>query len=91
MTIVWSPGAERDLDAIFDYVLNDDPAAAERLCDRIEARVLELEDYPQIGRPGRTRGTRELVVPGTPYIAIYRIGVQRIDVLAVIHGARARR
>jgi len=32
-----------------------------------------LIETPEIGRPGRIEGTRELVIPRTPYIAAYRI------------------
>ncbi|WP_372353143.1 type II toxin-antitoxin system RelE/ParE family toxin [Pararhizobium sp. YC-54] len=34
------------------------------------------------------KGTRELVVPGTPYIAAYRVGETQIEILFVQHGAR---
>ncbi len=47
-----------------------------------------LAKYPEIGRPGRVRGTRELVVAGTPYIAAYRIMGEVVTVLRVLHGAR---
>ena len=91
MTVFWSREAERDLDRIFDYVLADDPDAAERLCDRIEARVLDLKSFPRLGRRGLRPGMRELVVPGTPYVVIYRTHTGRVDILAVVHGARHRR
>lgn len=91
MTVVWSREAERALDRIFDYVLADDPGAAERLRDRIEARVLDLKSFPRLGWRGLRHGTRELVVPGTPYVVIYRTRTGRIDILAVLHGARDRR
>jgi len=45
-----------------------------------------LESHPQIGRPGRVVGTRELVVPDTPYISPYRIRHDRLELIAVFHG-----
>jgi len=39
-----------------------------------------------LGRPGRVSGTRELVVPGTPYVIPYRLQGQRIEIIAVFHG-----
>ena len=47
-----------------------------------------LGDYPLMGRPGRARGTRELVFPDLPYIVAYRVTTDRVEVLAVVHTAR---
>jgi toxin ParE1/3/4 len=88
MAIVWRRQAEQDLQRIFDFILERNPAAARRVCDRIERRVAELLGHPRSGRRGRVIGTRELIVPGTPYIVAYRVKGRQIDVLAVLHGAR---
>ena len=40
------------------------------------------------GRKGRTRGTRELVIPGTTFIVGYRIEKKEVWILAVMHAAR---
>ena len=83
MIIVSRGQAERDLHHIFDFVLQHDPQAAVRLCDRIGRRAAQLRDYPHMGRPGRVLGTRELIVAGTPYIVAYRVAGTQIDILAV--------
>jgi toxin ParE1/3/4 len=88
MDIAWRRQAERDLQHLFDFVLQHDPSAAHRLCDRIERRVGQLRSHPQLGRRGGVAGTRELVITRTPYVVAYRVSVVRIDVLAVIHAAR---
>jgi toxin ParE1/3/4 len=88
MAIVWRRQAEQDLQRIFDFILERNPAAARRVCDRIERRVAKLLGHPRSGRRGRVIGTRELIVPGTPYIVAYRVKGRQIDVLAVLHGAR---
>ena len=31
-------------------------------------------------------GTRELVVPDTPYVIPYRVRLQRLELIAVFHG-----
>jgi addiction module RelE/StbE family toxin len=57
--------------------------------EAIERSVRRLVDHPQSGRPGRVEGTRELVVPGTPYVIVYRVEAdQIIVVLRVLHGAQ---
>jgi len=50
--------------------------------------VEQLTQYPQMGREGRAKGTRELAIAGTPYVVAYRVRRSRIDILAVFHGAR---
>jgi toxin ParE1/3/4 len=88
MAVVWRRQAEQDLQRIFDFILENNPAAAQRVAERIERRVAELQAHPRAGRRGRVAGTRELVVAGTPYIVAYRVKGRRIDILAVLHGAR---
>ncbi|WP_374725188.1 type II toxin-antitoxin system RelE/ParE family toxin [Caulobacter rhizosphaerae] len=45
-------------------------------------------DFPNIGRPGRRGGARELVVPGGPFIVAYKVRGEEIEVLRVFHGSR---
>jgi plasmid stabilization system protein ParE len=40
------------------------------------------------GRLGRIEGTRELVVPGLPYIILYSVAEDAILISAVIHTSR---
>lgn len=56
--------------------------------DRIATVVDRLEVLPQSGRIGRVAGTRELVVPGLPYIVTYTMREDEVVILAVRHAAR---
>jgi plasmid stabilization system protein ParE len=47
-----------------------------------------LARFPEMGRPGRIEGTRELVISRTPYIAAYRILGGTVQILRVLHGAQ---
>jgi len=69
--LVWSELARADLLAIVDYISDDNPDAAQRVKDDIEAKALKLPDFPGMGRPGRVEGTRELVLWAN-YIIVYR-------------------
>lgn len=86
MTIVWSPRAINHLTALRAYVARDNPSAASRVAASILAAVNRLADLPNIGGPGRVPGTRELVVPDTPYVIPYRVRGGRLEIIAVFHG-----
>jgi addiction module RelE/StbE family toxin len=88
MRIEWTFLAMNDREAIFDYLEADSPRAAIMIDDRIEAQVELLIETPEIGRPGRIEGTRELVIQRTPYIAAYRIDGETVSILRVLHGAQ---
>ena len=89
MTPIWSPEAIADLVALRAYVDQDDPVAAQRVALHIIRSVETLlPNSPEMGRPGRVPGTRELVIPRTPNIVPYRLVGDTIQVLRVFHGAR---
>ena len=89
MNIVWSPEAIEDLISLRAYVGAEDSEAARRLAMRIVGAIETLvSQNPEIGRRGRVRGTRELVVARTSYIAPYRIKDDAIEVLRIPHGSR---
>lgn len=56
----------------------------------IEQQSDMLADHPEIGRVGRRRGTRELVINRTLFILIYRVRprAKRVEVLRLLHGAQ---
>ncbi len=88
MKIVWTEPARQDLRRVFTYIAEENPRAARALLAEIKERVSVLEYNPQIGRPGRVDGTRELVLKGTSYILPYRVKDQQVQVIAVFHAAR---
>ena len=88
MRLVWTRRARIDLREAISYVAEDNPDAADRLENTILASARRLPSHPEMGRPGRVAGTRELVVAGTRYLIPYRVREGRVELLAVIHGAR---
>lgn len=89
MTPIWSPEAIADLVALRTYIERDNPAAARRIALQIvQAVETLLPANPEMGRPGRVLGTRELVIVRTPFIVPYRVRGGAIEVLRVFHGAR---
>jgi len=86
--LAWLQRALNDRDAQLDYIAQDNPLAAVAQGDRIEDQVDQLLQHPQMGRPGRKQGTRELVISRTPFIVVYRIKGKRIELLRLLHGAQ---
>ena len=89
MTVVWSPRAIGHLAALRDYIARENPGAAARTATTLLAAVDRLGELPNLGRPGRVSGTRELVVPGTRYVIPYRVRGERLEIIAVFHGRQA--
>ena len=89
MIIDWLPEAHRDRFDQLDHTAQDNPLAAADQDDEIERQIDMLVQHPKMGRPGRVKGTRELVIGGTPFIAVYRLeGDRRIEVLRLLHGSQ---
>lgn len=86
--IEWTDLADADAGAIFDHVILDDSRTAEEIIKRVIAATNRLAQFPDIGRPGREPGTRELILPRLPYIIIYRLSGKTITILRVLHTSR---
>ena len=83
MDIVRRRMALDDLEAARRYIAEHNPRAAARVHAAIVISVGRLADHPGLGRPGRVHGTRELVVPRTPYIVAYTVIETQVMILSV--------
>jgi len=89
MNVAWTRVAQGHLRAIHDYIAADSPRHAQRVVDHITRRTKSLELMPRLGAEVPEYGDesiREILYRS--YRIIYRILPERIDVVAVIHGAR---
>jgi addiction module RelE/StbE family toxin len=87
-TIEWRPKASADLLEIVGYIAADNPTAAQTLKNSIEEKVAVLAEHPKLYRPGRIKGTRELVAHPN-YIVLYRIVGKVVEILRVKHAAKS--
>jgi addiction module RelE/StbE family toxin len=87
MELVWTPEAIQARDDIYDYIEADNPTAALALDELFSEKAGRLVDYPDLGRPGRVSGTRELIAHQN-YILIYDVSGDTVRVLHVLHAAR---
>jgi toxin ParE1/3/4 len=89
LQILWTDGARRNLDSIETYIALDNPRAAAKTVVQIVKKIqMQLADYPGSGKPGRFEGTRELIFPNLPYIAVYTIRGNTVIVISVFHAAQ---
>jgi toxin ParE1/3/4 len=88
LEVRWLKRALASLEAEAEYIARGRPAAARRMVATIERSVELLAHHPALSGPGRVEGTRELVVPSTPYIIPYRVRGAWVEILRVFHGAR---
>ena len=75
-----------DIDSINANIRSSNPMAAARVFTAIKSTADRLRRLPGFGPPGRQPGTREIVVPSTPYLVVYRLGGDTIVILRVLHG-----
>jgi len=87
MELHWTARAMNERDDIYNYICEDNPAAALRLDTLFDHRAESLLDHPQLGRPGRMPGTRELLAH-RHYLLIYELNDRQIRILRVLHTAR---
>jgi len=86
MKVVWSRRAIRNLVSLREHIEKDSEQNAALVVSRILNAVELLQTHPELGRPGRVVGTRELVAPQTPYVIPYRVRRDRLELIAVLHG-----
>lgn len=89
MNVNFTPQARDDLEAIRDWIAEDDPRAADNVVARIVQTAMMFGQFPMLGRAGTVADTREFSVVGLPYLIVYRIASEtEVDVLTVSHARR---
>jgi toxin ParE1/3/4 len=88
MRVRWTNDAARDLTQISDYIAeHGSVAAARRVALSIYQRIGTLPRFPERGRLGK-HGTREIVFSNLPYLAVYRVRKDVVEILRILHGAQ---
>jgi toxin ParE1/3/4 len=90
MRVRWTAAAATDLQQISDYLREHHPQYRQATLRKLYESVRSLKTSPRRGRLGRVDGTRELLFPPMPYVAVYRVGEDAIEVLRIWHSAQHR-
>ena len=88
MHLRWTTPASQDLYNIVHHIQQDNPSAAAKVAGTLFDGCATLEKFPRRGRNGRIDGTRELVFSGLPYIVVYRVQDQNLEILRIYHAAQ---
>src|SRR2546422_6539618 len=88
MKIGWSRQAAEALERIAQRIRRDNPAAAREVVETLYNGITNLKTFPNRGRTGRIEGSRELVFPSLPYIVVYRLKDQAVEIARIYHAAQ---
>jgi plasmid stabilization system protein ParE len=87
MRVIWSRPARDDVFGIADYYDALDPSLAETILDRIDQAAATLLANPRIGTAITELGVRKWNVRHTPFLLLYIVRGQEIEIRRVRHGA----
>jgi plasmid stabilization system protein ParE len=85
LTILEARGALKALSDILTYYEAQQNGLAVRFLRSYDDQINRLRDMPQIGRAGRVFGTRELIMQDFPFLIVYRVRKEYVQILRLIH------
>jgi toxin ParE1/3/4 len=89
MELRWSLPAAEDLERICERIERDNPEAAGRVARTVYQGCARLKDFPYLGRASsRLAGRRELVFSPLPYIAVYQVTANAVEISRIYHAAQ---
>ena len=81
----WTKPAQRDLEAQLECIALENPQVAARVALQLKKAIESLDAFPRIGREGAVQGTMELVIPRLPFICVYRLRHDQVEILRLLH------
>lgn len=88
MRVRWTTNAANDLTRIVERIREDNAEAAHRVAKTIYNGVAALPKFPRRGRIGLVSDTRELVFAPWPYIVVYEIIEDQVQILRIRHASQ---
>ena len=90
MKLAFLASSLNDLQNIHNHIAVENPKIAQAVIGQIKSSLDRLLHFPRSGRKGTVPGTFEVVIPDLPYIVVYELNEERIEIVAVFHGAQNR-
>ena len=85
MKLRWTRLALADFEQAHDHIARENPEAARQIAQRILDATEVLLEHPRIGRDGQDEDSREWHVDKTPYLLVYSIKGDVIELWRVWH------
>ncbi|MFH7321504.1 type II toxin-antitoxin system RelE/ParE family toxin [Desulfurivibrio sp. D14AmB] len=90
MKLRWTRLALQDFEQAHDYIAQENPEVARKVAQRVLDAADNLLKFPMIGRVGEDEETREWLVRSTPYLLVYAVRDDAIEILRVWHMSQDR-
>ena len=88
MRVRWTPASADDLQHIGEYLKEHNPAVAQSTVETLYEAAQSLTRFPYRGRIGQQEGTREWVVSRLPYVIVYEVDEEIVNISRVLHGSQ---
>jgi len=89
MLVRWTKPAADDLTHICNYTEEHlGPEQGRRTAVAMYDSAESLKVLPNRGRKGHKANTREMSVSGLPFVMIYRVGEDVVEIVRILHGAQ---
>jgi toxin ParE1/3/4 len=88
MRIRWTAPAAADLEQIKAYLDEHYPHLAQRTIRILYDSIRSLKTMPNRARVGLRSGTRELIMHPLPYLVVYRVKEDAVEILHIVHRDR---
>ncbi len=76
------------LSEVLEYYESQQKGLGGRFMSYYDAQIERIRDMPKIGRVGRAFGTRELVMQDFPFLIVYRVRKEYLEIINLIHQAK---
>jgi toxin ParE1/3/4 len=80
--------ALQTLSEVLRYYEDQQNGLGTRFLRSYDEQIERLRDMPKIGRIGRVFGTRELVMQNFPFLVVYRIRKEYLEIINLIHQSK---
>lgn len=88
MRVRWTTNAANDLTRIVERIRQHNPSAAQYVARTIYQAVADLRTFSNRGRTGMAQDTREVVFAPWPYIVVYEVIGDHVNVLRIRHASQ---
>jgi len=84
----WTKQALEDLESAREYILEENPDLLSSTIEQILSAIEQIKKFPESGRQGRVKQTRELLLTTIPFAIVYRKKKNILEILAFLHQSR---